>query len=105
MRDELNRTAPRRLAVLEPLELNIVNFNTLGLKSVVQVANHPMDASMGKREVAFSAKLFIGKFIWSHSYKITKHNRTRRFRGARRQGLPSADDNTARRLKVWRGGG
>jgi len=59
VRDELNRTAPRRLAVLEPLELNIVNFNTLGLKSVVQVANHPMDASMGKREVAFSAKLFI----------------------------------------------
>ena len=60
VRDELNKTAPRRLAVIDPLEINIVNFKNLNLPSKVSVANHPSDESFGKRYVAMSSKLFIG---------------------------------------------
>jgi glutaminyl-tRNA synthetase len=59
VRDELNKTAPRRLAVIDPLEINIVNFKNLNLPSKVPVANHPSDESFGKRDVAMSNKLFI----------------------------------------------
>ena len=62
VRDELNKTAPRRLAVIDPLEINIVNFKNLNLPSKVPVANHPSDESFGKRDVAMSSKLFIGSF-------------------------------------------
>ena len=60
VRDELNKTAPRRLAVIDPLEINIVNFKNLNLPSKVSVTNHPSDESFGKRDVAMSSKLFIG---------------------------------------------
>ena len=63
VRDELNKTAPRRLAVIDPLEINIVNFKNLNLPSKVPVANHPSDESFGKRDVAMSNKIFIGSFL------------------------------------------
>ena len=60
VRDELNKSAPRRLVVIDPIELNILNFKKLNLKSQVEVANHPANEAMGKRSVGFSEKLFIG---------------------------------------------
>ena len=62
VRDELNKSAPRRLVVIDPIELNILNFKKLNLKSKVEVANHPANEAMGKRSVGFSEKLFIGQF-------------------------------------------
>jgi len=59
VRDELNKSAPRRLVVIDPIELNILNFKKLNLKSQVEVANHPANEAMGKRSVGFSEKLFI----------------------------------------------
>jgi glutaminyl-tRNA synthetase len=58
MRDEFNRTALRRLAVLRPLKIVITNYpaeNTEELNAV----NNPEDFSAGSRKVAFSRELFI----------------------------------------------
>ena len=64
VRDELNKTAPRRLAVLDPLEINIVNFKQLNLPDTVTVANHPTNPDMGTRSVPLSQNLFIGKVFF-----------------------------------------
>ena len=60
VRDELNKTAPRRLVVIDPIEINIVNFDKLNLPKCVNVANHPANDAMGKRSVKISKRLFIG---------------------------------------------
>lgn len=59
VRDELNKTAPRRLAVLDPVQIKIVNFKELNIPKTVSVANHPMNKEMGVRNVAISDTLFI----------------------------------------------
>lgn len=58
IRDDLNVNAPRAMAVLEPIKLIIENFpedETLMLKA----PNHPMDESLGTREVPFTREVFI----------------------------------------------
>ena len=62
VRDELNKTAPRRLVVMDPLEINIINFNKLNLSKSVTVPNHPANESMGNRNVNISNRLYIGKY-------------------------------------------
>jgi len=64
VRDELNKNAPRRLAVLEPLLLKIVNFKELGISKTAKVQNHPTNAEMGEREVSLSDTIFIGEFFF-----------------------------------------
>jgi glutaminyl-tRNA synthetase len=59
VRDELNKTAPRRLVVMDPLEINIINFNKLNLSKSVTVPNHPANESMGNRNVNISNRLYI----------------------------------------------
>lgn len=58
IRNSLNLSAPRRMAVLDPLKVTITNYSEEPTKSVV-VPNHPQDASMGTREVSFSENIFI----------------------------------------------
>jgi glutaminyl-tRNA synthetase len=57
-RDDLNRRAPRAMAVLRPLKLVIENYPE-GEEEFVEVANNPEDASAGKRKVPFSRELYI----------------------------------------------
>ena len=58
MRDVLNRTALRRMAVLDPIKVVIENYpeNTVEMMSAV---NNPEDESAGTREVPFSRELYI----------------------------------------------
>jgi glutaminyl-tRNA synthetase len=58
VRDDLNRRAPRALAVLRPLRLVIENYPE-GQVEAIEVANNPEDPSMGSRRVPFSRELFI----------------------------------------------
>jgi glutaminyl-tRNA synthetase len=58
VRDELNRTAPRRMAVLRPLKLIIDNYPA-GRRETVTARNHPDDEAAGTRELPFGRELYI----------------------------------------------
>lgn len=58
VREHLNRVAPRRMAVLDPLKLTITNWPA-GKVEMVEATNNPEDESAGVREVPFSGSLWI----------------------------------------------
>ncbi len=58
LREDLNRRAPRAMAVLRPLKLVIVNYPEDRVEQM-QAVNNPEDASMGTRGVPFCRELFI----------------------------------------------
>ncbi len=58
VRDVLNRTAQRRLAVLDPLRLVIENFPEDQV-DMVDVMNNPEDPNAGTRAVPFTRELWI----------------------------------------------
>ena len=57
-RDVLNETAPRRIAVLDPLKLVIDNYPE-GQEELCEAPNHPQKPELGKRPVPFSKELWI----------------------------------------------
>ena len=58
VREDLNRHAPRVMAVLRPLKIVITNYPE-GQSEEMDVVNNPGDASAGTRQVAFSREIFI----------------------------------------------
>ena len=58
VRNDLNVTAPRAMAVLNPLKLQITNLEA---PEVLLVANHPADDNQGKRKVQFGPEIWIDK--------------------------------------------
>ena len=58
VREDLNRRAPRAMAVLRPLKLVIDNYPENQLEEV-ELANNPEDPSAGTRKVPFSRVLYI----------------------------------------------
>ena len=58
VREDLNRRAPRAMAVLRPLKLVLTNYPE-GQSEEMPVANHPDDASLGTRRVPFGREVFI----------------------------------------------
>ena len=58
VREDLDARAPRRMAVLDPLQLVITNLPPDHGETPV-LANHPKDAAFGTRQVPFSARLWI----------------------------------------------
>jgi len=58
LREDLNKTSLRVMAVLKPLELIIDNWPT-GKVEEVEAVNNPEDESAGKRKIPFSGKLWI----------------------------------------------
>ena len=58
VRAVLNRTAPRRFGVLDPLKVVITNYPEGQVESM-EVVNNPEDPSAGTRQVAFSRELWI----------------------------------------------
>ncbi len=57
-REHLNRTAPRRMAVLNPLKIVIENYPE-GESEMLEAINNPEDAGAGTRNVPFSRELYI----------------------------------------------
>ena len=58
IREELNKTAERRCAVLDPLEVVIENYPEGGSEEL-EALNNPEDEAAGKRSVPFGRRLFI----------------------------------------------
>ncbi|MCK4606126.1 MAG: glutamine--tRNA ligase/YqeY domain fusion protein [candidate division Zixibacteria bacterium] len=58
IREELNRRAPRVMAVLRPLKLIIDNYPEDRVEQL-EAVNNPEDAAMGTRQLPFSRELYI----------------------------------------------
>jgi glutaminyl-tRNA synthetase len=58
IRDDLNRRAQRRMAVLNPLKVVIENCPE-GAAEEIEAVNNPEDAAMGARKVPFGRELYI----------------------------------------------
>ncbi|HYV49449.1 MAG TPA: glutamine--tRNA ligase/YqeY domain fusion protein [Myxococcaceae bacterium] len=58
VRDDLNKRAPRRMAVLHPLKVVIENWPA-GQVEMVKAVNNPEDEAAGSREVPFSGTLYV----------------------------------------------
>jgi len=58
VREDLNKRAPRRMAVLRPLKVVIDNYPE-GQVEEVEAVNNPEDESAGKRKAPFSKVLYI----------------------------------------------
>ena len=60
VREDLNESAPRAMAVLRPLKVVIDNYPE-GKSEDMECANHPQKPEMGTRKVPFSKTLYIEK--------------------------------------------
>jgi glutaminyl-tRNA synthetase len=58
IREHLNKTAQRRMAVLRPLKVVIENYPE-GQSEEIEAVNHPEDQSAGTRRIRFGRELFI----------------------------------------------
>ena len=58
VRDFLNHSAPRRMAVMDPLKVFLENWSTEPLPSA-EISNHPQNPQMGNRDVLISNEVWI----------------------------------------------
>ena len=58
VREDLNRRAPRAMAVLRPLKLVLTNY-PMDQVEEMEVANHPDDAALGSRRLPFAREIYI----------------------------------------------
>ncbi|MCM1148768.1 MAG: glutamine--tRNA ligase/YqeY domain fusion protein [Butyricicoccus sp.] len=58
LREDLNDTAQRAMAVLRPVKLTITNYPA-GQSETVEIENNPNDPEAGTRPVSFSGSLYI----------------------------------------------
>ena len=58
LREDLNESAMRAMAVLRPVKLTIANYPE-GQSEKVEVENNPNDPAAGTRQVAFSRNLYV----------------------------------------------
>jgi len=60
IRDDLNNSAPRSMAVISPIKLVIENYPKEKIESL-QAPVHPQNEAMGTREIFFSREIYIDK--------------------------------------------
>ncbi len=60
VREDLNRTALRRMAVLDPIKVVITNYPE-GKTEIINAVNNPEDERAGTREVPFSREIYIDR--------------------------------------------
>jgi glutaminyl-tRNA synthetase len=58
IRDDLNHTAERRMAVLKPIKVTLSNYPEDKVETL-KLSNHPQNPDLGKRDAAFGRTLFI----------------------------------------------
>jgi len=58
IRDHLNKVAPRRLAVFDPVKLVIDNFPE-DLQELIEVDNNPEDENAGTRSIPFEREVWV----------------------------------------------
>ncbi len=60
IRDDLDATSPRRMAVLRPLKVVIVNYPQDQIESI-EARNHPKDETLGTRSIPFGREIYIDR--------------------------------------------
>ena len=60
VREELNQTATRRMAVLDPVKVVIDNWESSN-RRVVELPNNPMDEGAGTRKIEFGREVWIDR--------------------------------------------
>jgi glutaminyl-tRNA synthetase len=60
IREDLNESAPRAMAVIDPVKVVIENLPA-GYEEDVTMPNHPNNPEMGSRQVAFSREIYIDR--------------------------------------------
>ena len=60
IRDELNKTALRRIAILDPIKVEIENYPE-DKQEYFEISNNPNDEAAGKRKVLFTKNIYIDK--------------------------------------------
>ena len=60
LREHLDATAPRAMAVLRPLKVTLTNFPTEQV-DVLKLSRHPKNEAMGEREIPFTRELYIDR--------------------------------------------
>ena len=58
VREDLNATAPRAMAILKPLRLVITNYPEEQTE-YLEAPNHPSDTTMGSRQLPFAREIYI----------------------------------------------
>jgi len=58
VREELNKSAPRVMGVLDPIKVVIENYQ-VDAEEMVDAVNNPEDSAMGTRKVPFSREIYI----------------------------------------------
>ncbi|HET9668895.1 MAG TPA: glutamine--tRNA ligase/YqeY domain fusion protein [Casimicrobiaceae bacterium] len=66
MREDLNASAPRRIAVLDPIRLVIDNYPE-GRSEAMSAPNHPQHPELGRRDLPFSRELWIERDDFSEA--------------------------------------
>ena len=66
MRDELNASAERRVAVLDPVRLVVDNYPA-GQSETCHAPNHPQKPELGRRELRFARELWIDREDFAES--------------------------------------
>ncbi len=74
VREDLNNTAPRAMAVLDPIRLVIDNFPE-DEEVLCTIKNHPKDDSMGEHQIPFRKELWIDR----DDFEIEPPKKYRRF--------------------------
>ncbi|WMY95153.1 MAG: glutamine--tRNA ligase [Arsenophonus sp.] len=67
IRDDLDKIAPRVMAVLNPVKVVIENMAT-GKEVLLNIGNHPNKPEMGIRKVPFSRELYIDRADFREEY-------------------------------------
>jgi glutaminyl-tRNA synthetase len=57
IRNDLNQSAPRRMAVLEPLKVILTNYD--GGFETLNIPKHPQNPDFGRRDITFSKEIYI----------------------------------------------
>jgi len=86
IRDDLNKSAPRTMAVIYPLKLVINNYPEGKIESL-KAPVHPQNKEMGTREIFFSREIYIDKddfeeFVPNNKYKRLAINKEVRLRNS-----------------------
>ena len=86
IRDDLNKSAPRTMAVINPIKLIIENYQK-GEVETLKAPIHPQNEEMGSREIFFSREIYIDKEDFkevspNNKYKRLAINKEVRLRNA-----------------------
>jgi glutaminyl-tRNA synthetase len=74
IRDDLNKSAPRTMAVINPLKVIIENYPEGKIESL-RAPLHPQNEEMGTREILFSREIYIDKEDFTEVAPNNKYKR------------------------------